>query len=342
MSDDTGLSVGSVVNAITGKLAGEITGQVARRASNSRLAIAIRDQFGLGWEHPQMLDIFSESVTRAHSESNIKLENLKLFLNKSSNRIKILEYILEPVEPSLIDSRDPEKLLAEFDIQGLALDLQQKSQLMSFIVKLHHKIHEVTQRKFSPEVRLIIKKLDKREILKSRWNSYIRFHCAEGSAYFELEDISDSLGVAEPEDTGQQEIFIGQGFRLKYQLPFAGHALLLQGIKDSWTAVRLGSKCKDATLSKEARYIKERTAYVASGEWSVPTHGVFFREETDPGLHRFVLLLAENPFPERIHKSIIEETDELSFSTLNEILDYLESTVFSMAITAECNIVKKT
>jgi hypothetical protein len=174
---------------------------------------------------------------------------------------------------------------------------------------------------------------------RSRWNSYICRHGVEGLVSFDIENSPISFGVAEPDDTGRQEIRLGQGFRLVYRLPFAGHALLIQGVKSNWGFTRF-SKCEDSTLDKEARYIQERIAMVPVGRWSVPTNKSYLREKTDVGLHRFVLLLSQHPFPWKIQELIAQEIGEVSPLILNNLIDYIgDNTLNTRIIVAECDII---
>jgi hypothetical protein len=166
---------------------------------------------------------------------------------------------------------------------------------------------------------------------QSHWNNYINRHGVEGLVSFEVENSPASFGVAEPDDTGRQEIRLGQGFRLAYQLPFAGHALLIQGVKSNWGFTRFG-RCEDSTLDKEARYIQERIATVPSGRWSVPTNRSYLREKTDVGLHRFVLLLSQYAFPIKIQELILQETSEISPSTLSNLVEHIENNALGIKL----------
>ena len=182
---------------------------------------------------------------------------------------------------------------------------------------------------------IAIKLLDSR----SYWNNYISRHGIEGLVRFEIENSPSSFGVAEPDDTGRQEIRLGQGFRLVYQLPFAGYALLLQGVKANWVITRFG-KCEDSTLDNEARYIQERIAMVPVGRWSVPANKSYLREKTDVGLHRFVLLLSQHPFAGKIQELIAQEMTEVSPSTLNNLIEYIgDNPLTTKIIVAECDII---
>jgi hypothetical protein len=173
---------------------------------------------------------------------------------------------------------------------------------------------------------------------QSHWSNYINRHGVEGLASFELENRPASFGVAEPDDTGRQEIRLGQGFRILYQLPFAGYALLIQGVKSNWGITRFG-KCPDSTLDKAARYIQERIAVVPVGEWTVPTNRSYLRERTDVGLHRFVLLLSQYPFPIEIQELIVQETCEISPSSLSNLVKYIENNALNIKlIISECDI----
>ncbi|QIR41890.1 hypothetical protein HCG51_35020 (plasmid) [Tolypothrix sp. PCC 7910] len=172
------------------------------------------------------------------------------------------------------------------------------------------------------------------------WNSYVNLHGVEGLVSFEIEDIPNSFGVAEPDDTERQQIRLGQGFRLAYQLPFAGYALLMQGFSSSWVFTRLG-KCTDSTLDKKTRYIQERIAVVPAVSWSVPTNTSYLREKVDIGVHRFVLLLSQKPFPEIIQEMIVKETTELSLSALNTLVEYIEDDPSSITLlVTECDIIR--
>ena len=174
------------------------------------------------------------------------------------------------------------------------------------------------------------------------WNSYVNLYAVEGLASFELENSSNSfsLGVAELDDTEHQEIRLSQGFRIIYQIPFAGYALLMQGFSSSWVFTRL-LKCTDSTLDKKTRYIKERIAMVPSGSFSVPVNSSYLREKTDMGLHRFVLLLSQKPFSEIIKEIIIQESNELSLYAFNTLVEYIESDTSSVKLlVADCNIIR--
>jgi hypothetical protein len=174
---------------------------------------------------------------------------------------------------------------------------------------------------------------------QSHWSRYISRYGLEGLVSFEIENSPALFGVAEPDDTGRQEILLGQGFRLVYQLPFAGYALLIQEIKASWVITRFG-KCEDSTLDREARYIQERIAVVPVGEWSVPTNRSYLREKTDVGLHRFVLLLSQHPFPVKIQELLVQETSEISASTLSNLVEYIDNNALNIKlIVAECEII---
>ncbi|NES21659.1 MAG: hypothetical protein F6K41_22705 [Symploca sp. SIO3E6] len=187
----------------------------------------------------------------------------------------------------------------------------------------------------------IIDKLD--ELVKSsvtRWNSYVNLYGIEELVSFEIEDSPTSLGVAEIDDNERQEIRLGQGFRLVYQFPFFGYALLMQGINSTWVFTRL-SKCKNSALDKKTNYIQERIARVTVDSWSVPTNGRYLREKVELGLHRFVLLLSQKPFSETIQEIIFQETNELSSSALRILVEYVESEFSSIKlIVAECDIIR--
>jgi Peptidase family S64 len=155
MSEDNNISLGSILNSITGRLAGDLAKAFTRRAANSKIAIALRDKLGLEKEHPEALDIFSETISRAHSQTKISGITLKNFLEKDINREKIFENIIEPMEESLVSGSDPEDIIAIFDIEGF--NLQQRSELMQFIPTLLNYIREVRQKKFSPESRALLK-----------------------------------------------------------------------------------------------------------------------------------------------------------------------------------------
>ena len=171
------------------------------------------------------------------------------------------------------------------------------------------------------------------------WNSYINFHGIKELVSFELENSPGSLGIAEPDDAERPEILLGQGFRLLYNLPFSGYALLLQGFRTSWVVTRL-SKCQDSSLEPEARYIQERFAVVPSGRWVVPTNGRYLRERTDLGLHRFALLLTAKPFPSKIKNLVVQDSSELSSSTLNTLVEYIKDNFTDTKLIAiECDIV---
>lgn len=176
---------------------------------------------------------------------------------------------------------------------------------------------------------------------QSHWNSYISRHGVEGLVSFEIENSPASFGVAEPDDTGRQEIRLGQGFRLVYRLPFPGHALLIQGVKASWVITRLG-KCEDSKINNEARYIQERIAMAPVGRWTVPTHRSYLRERTDVGLHRFVLLLSQHAFPIKIQELILQETPEISPLALSNLVEYIENNALNIKlIVAECDFIYK-
>jgi hypothetical protein len=176
------------------------------------------------------------------------------------------------------------------------------------------------------------------------WNSYVNLHGEEGLS-FELEDIPNSLGVAEPDDaepddTKRQKIRLGQGFFLVCEIPCAGYALLMQGFSSRWVFIRPGKKCKDSTLDKKNCYLQERIAMLSVGSSYVPTHGIPLKEKTDIGLNRFVLLLSQKPFPHIIQEIIVQETNEISSSALNTLVKYLEDDPSSVILlVAECEII---
>lgn len=199
---------------------------------------------------------------------------------------------------------------------------------------------EVIQNQKIDNLTEILRTIENKLIVsQSHWNNYVNFHGTEELVSFELENSPASLGVAEPDDTGRQEISLGQGFRLVYQLPFSGYALLMQGFKTSWVVTRL-SKCEDPTLDKETRYVQERIAKVPVGRWSVPTNKSYLKEKTDIGLHRFALLLAQQRFPKEIQEIIAQETTVFSSSALNTLTEYIQSNVqYIRLIVAECDII---
>ncbi|MGD2183707.1 hypothetical protein [Lusitaniella coriacea] len=167
MSED-GL-LGNILNAISGNLATDLTKALARKTGNTRIALTIRDKLGLDKEHPAALDLFSEVVSRTHSQVNVSKGTLEKFLRSHLNRELIFEFIISPLEESLISSSDPEKLISIFDIQEM--DLRQKSDLMRFLPVLHQQIYRVRQKAFSPETQTILyllKEIEKQiQLLKS-------------------------------------------------------------------------------------------------------------------------------------------------------------------------------
>ena len=174
------------------------------------------------------------------------------------------------------------------------------------------------------------------------WSYYVTHFGEKERVSFKLKDRSE-LRVAEPDDTERKEIRLGQGFRLVYQLPFAGYALLMQGLNSSWVVTRLG-KCTDETLNQKTRYIQERIAKVLPSIWSVPTNKTYLKEKDYKyiGLNRFVLLISKNVFPEVIQEMVYRETQELSLSALSTLVKYVQENIDNSRIkliVAECNIV---
>jgi hypothetical protein len=216
------------------------------------------------------------------------------------------------------------------DFQSVFIKVANSTRTPADVIQIQ-KIHSLGEMLGAIAIRLLAS--------QSHWNSYISRYGVEGLVSFEIENSPASFGVAEPDDTGRQEIRLSQGFRLLYQLPFSGYALLIQGVKSNWGITRFG-RCEDSTLDKEARYIQERIAMVPSGRWSVPTNSSYLREKTDVGLHRFVLLLSQHPFPVKIQELIVQETAEISPSTLSNLVEYIENNPLSIKlIIAECDII---
>jgi hypothetical protein len=115
----------------------------------------------------------------------------------------------------------------------------------------------------------------------------------------------------------------------------------MQGFSSRWVFIRPGKKCKDSTLDKKNCYLQERIAMLSVGSSYVPTHGIPLKEKTDIGLNRFVLLLSQKPFPHIIQEIIVQETNEISVSALNNLVKYIENDPSSVKLlVAECEIVR--
>lgn len=177
-------------------------------------------------------------------------------------------------------------------------------------------------------------------ILRQQWTNYVSFHGASEYVHFVLEDKAISLGMAEPDDTDRQEIFLGQGFRLAYNLPFNGSALLIQNTGSVWASTRL-NKRPDKMLPQKEQILQERLATVKKGHWIVPTSGRYLKEKTELGLHRFVLILSKKPFPEKIQKLVTKEPAELSNLSLSAFIEYIESDDSNAKlIVVDCDVVR--
>ncbi|MCA2554196.1 MAG: hypothetical protein IM466_10820 [Microcystis sp. M04BS1] len=156
------------------------------------------------------------------------------------------------------------------------------------------------------------------------WNYIILFKSEKNLVTFEFEPSSDYLGV-DRDDDEQQEIRLKQKFRLLYQLPFTGYALLIEGTDSGWDFIRYYNY-KNTIADEEIRYIQERIAPVKKNSlnsFSAPPDGWYSEKKANAlGLHKMVLLLSQNEFPETIKNMILQETEKLSALALKSLVEY--------------------
>jgi hypothetical protein len=331
----------AVVKAIASMAISPIKNQLER----SEKVIQLRKKFNLSPDHPPA--DFTAVYQYALVDYGVDKPQLLLKIFRQKEIIQAFRYAFEQNNPSIL--LEEGEYFLNWNILGDYV-YESKVDIRKEFTDFQSAFIKVANSTRTPADVIQIQKIDRLEEMleaiaikvlasHSRWNSYISRHGVEGLVSFEIENSPISFGVAEPDDTGRQEIRLGQGFRLVYRLPFAGHALLIQGVKSNWGFTRFG-KCEDSTLDKEARYIQERIAMVPSGRWSVPTNRSYLREKTDIGLHRFVLVLSKYPFPEKIQEIITQETIELESSTLSTLVEYIESNSSCISlIVSECDII---
>jgi len=333
------------VTAVVKAIAGMAISPVKNQLERSEKVIQLRKTLKLPPDHPPA--DFTAVYQYALVDYSVDKPQLLLEIFRQKEIIQAFRQAFEQKDQSILLEKGKDFLnwnILGDHIYELKVDIQKEfTDFQSVFIKVANSTR-------TPADVIQIQKIDSLEEMlgsiaikllasQSCWNNYISRYSVGGLVSFEIENSPASFGVAEPDDTGRQEIRLGQGFRLAYQLPFAGHALLIQGVKASWVITRFG-KCEDSTLDKEARYIQERIAMVPVGTWSVPTNRSYLREKTDVGLHRFVLLLSQHPFPVKIQELIVQETSEISPPTLSNLVEYIENNALNIKlIVAECDII---
>lgn len=153
------------------------------------------------------------------------------------------------------------------------------------------------------------------------WNHLILFESEKNLVALEFEPSSDYLGV-DIDDDEQQEIRLKQRFRLSYQLPFTGYALLIEGTNSGWKFIRYYNY-KDTISDQRNRYVQERIVTVEDKSFSAPQRRWYSEKESNAlGRHRMILLLSQNEFPETIKNMILQETEKISASALKQLVEY--------------------
>ena len=153
------------------------------------------------------------------------------------------------------------------------------------------------------------------------WNHLILFESEKNLVALEFEPSSDYLGV-DIDDDEQQEIRLKQRFRLSYQLPFTGYALLIEGTNSGWKFIRYYNY-KRTISDQRNRYVQERIVTVEDKSFSAPQRRWYSEKESNAlGRHRMILLLSQNEFPETIKNMILQETEKISASALKQLVEY--------------------
>jgi hypothetical protein len=163
------------------------------------------------------------------------------------------------------------------------------------------------------------------------WNHLIVFQSEKNLVALEFETSSDYLGV-DIDDDKQQEIHLKQKFRLSYQLPFKGYALLIEGTDSDWEFIRYYNY-KDTIFDEKIRYVQERIATVEHNLFSAPQKGWYSEKKANSlGLHKMVLLLSQKEFPEAIKNMILQETGKISASALKQLVEYYKENTATVKI----------
>lgn len=153
------------------------------------------------------------------------------------------------------------------------------------------------------------------------WNHLILFNSQKDLVTVEFQDSQNYLGV-DIDDDEQQEIRLKQKFRLSYQLPFKGCALLIEGTNAGWEFIRYYNH-KNTISDERIRYVQERIATVEEDTFSAPQNGWYSEKEVNAlGLHKMVFLLSQNEFPEIIKNMIFQELGKISSSSLKILVEY--------------------
>lgn len=171
------------------------------------------------------------------------------------------------------------------------------------------------------------------------WNYLVNFWSDKHLVTFKIEDSPDSMGV-KINDRKLQKINIGTNFRICYQIPDRGEALIIEGTQSGWEFIPYCSD-KDTISEDENRYIQETIAKVESDSWCIPNGEYPFVEDSVLGLHKFVLILSKKPFTQTMKTLIIEQKDiKLSSVALGTLVKYIQENKSSVKlIVGECEFI---